>query len=264
MGNQVQEACEMSIPRVTHQFADVQGVRVFYRSAGPEDAPALLLLHGFPSASHQFRRLIDALGTRYRVIAPDYPGFGHTQAPPGADRRPYCPERQRLPRGPVAPGPPDDRQPPRSPWRRRKRPADPGATRYPWAVRGGRPLTGADRPRRVDPRPALPRPAGPQGGADRPGAGLPQQRRALPGLAAVAARVSAARAYLRDLPDAEIHLFETGHFALEENLPEIAPLIAAFLDKIYSTHPNRKDPSLKIAVIGATGNLGGAVAREAA
>lgn len=73
----------MSIPRVTHQFADVQGVRVFYRSAGPEDAPALLLLHGFPSASHQFRRLIDALGTRYRVIAPDYPGFGHTQAPPG-------------------------------------------------------------------------------------------------------------------------------------------------------------------------------------
>ena len=73
----------MDIPRVTYQFADVQGVRIFYRSAGPADAPALLLLHGFPSASHQFRRLIDALGTRYRVIAPDYPGFGHTQAPPG-------------------------------------------------------------------------------------------------------------------------------------------------------------------------------------
>src|ERR1700687_2580777 len=83
MGSQVREACEMSIPRVTHQFADVQGVRVFYRSAGPGDAPALLLLHGFPSASHQFRRLIDALGTRYRVIAPDYPGFGYTQVPPG-------------------------------------------------------------------------------------------------------------------------------------------------------------------------------------
>lgn len=228
----------MSIPRVTHQFADVQGVRVFYRSAGPAEAPALLLLHGFPSASHQFRRLIDALGTRYRVIAPDYPGFGHTQAPPGFtysfDRladvldgfaadlglerfvmymfdfggpvgfrlaarhperimRPDRPERERLPRGAVAPGPPDDRQPPRSPWRRRKRPADPGAARDPRAVRGGRPLTGADRPRRVDPRPALPRPAGPQGRADRPGAGLPQQRRALPGLAAMAARASAAR-----------------------------------------------------------------------
>src|SRR5215469_17546895 len=73
----------MSVPKVAHRFADVQGARVFYRSAGPEDAPALLLLHGFPSASHQFRRLIDALGDRYRVIAPDYPGFGHTQAPPG-------------------------------------------------------------------------------------------------------------------------------------------------------------------------------------
>jgi putative NADH-flavin reductase len=72
-----------------------------------------------------------------------------------------------------------------------------------------------------------------------------------------------ARAYLRDLPAAEIHLFDTGHFALEENLPEIAPLIAAFLDKTYSTHPDRNHPSMKIAVIGATGNLGSAVAREA-
>ena len=72
-----------------------------------------------------------------------------------------------------------------------------------------------------------------------------------------------ARAYLRDLPDAEIHLFDTGHFALEENLPEIAPLIAAFLDKTTPAHPDRKDPSMKIAVIGATGHLGGAVAREA-
>jgi pimeloyl-ACP methyl ester carboxylesterase len=73
----------MEIPRVAHRFADVHGARVFYRSGGPQDAPALLLLHGFPSASHQFRRLIDALGSRYRVVAPDYPGFGHTQAPPG-------------------------------------------------------------------------------------------------------------------------------------------------------------------------------------
>lgn len=61
----------MDLPRVTRQFADVDGVRVFYRASGPEDAPALLLLHGFPSASHQFRRLMDALGTRYRLVAPD-------------------------------------------------------------------------------------------------------------------------------------------------------------------------------------------------
>src|SRR6266540_2017029 len=66
---------------VRHRYADVNGVRVFYREAGPVDAPVLLLLHGFPSGSHQYRRLIDALAGRYHVIAPDYPGFGFTQAP---------------------------------------------------------------------------------------------------------------------------------------------------------------------------------------
>ena len=71
----------MDIPTVAHRFVEVEGVRVFYRETGPEDAPVLLLLHGFPSASHQFRRLIDALGTHFRLIAPDYPGFGHTEAP---------------------------------------------------------------------------------------------------------------------------------------------------------------------------------------
>ena len=73
----------MTIPRVAHRFAEVDGVRVFYREAGPVDAPALLLLHGFPSSSAQFRRLIDALGDRYHVVAPDYPGFGQTQTPDG-------------------------------------------------------------------------------------------------------------------------------------------------------------------------------------
>jgi pimeloyl-ACP methyl ester carboxylesterase/heme-degrading monooxygenase HmoA len=70
------------IPQVSHQFVDIDGLRVFYRSTGAVDAPALLLLHGFPSASHQFRRLIDSLGGEFRVIAPDYPGFGHSDAPP--------------------------------------------------------------------------------------------------------------------------------------------------------------------------------------
>ena len=73
----------MHIPQVRHRFADVDGVRVFYREAGPASAPVLLALHGFPSASHQFRRLMDALGDRYRVIAPDYPGFGYTEPPEG-------------------------------------------------------------------------------------------------------------------------------------------------------------------------------------
>lgn len=73
----------MGLPQVHHRHIDVEGVDVFYRESVPTrpDAPTLLLLHGFPSASHQFRRLIDALGNRYRLLAPDYPGFGNTTAP---------------------------------------------------------------------------------------------------------------------------------------------------------------------------------------
>jgi pimeloyl-ACP methyl ester carboxylesterase len=59
----------------------VGNVEVFYREAGPANAPVLLLLHGFPSASHMFRDLIPQLADRYRVIAPDLPGFGQTKAP---------------------------------------------------------------------------------------------------------------------------------------------------------------------------------------
>lgn len=70
-----------ALPVVRHRHVDIDGVRVFYREAGPQDAPTLLLLHGFPASSHQFRRLMDALGTRYRLVAPDYPGFGHSDAP---------------------------------------------------------------------------------------------------------------------------------------------------------------------------------------
>ncbi|MEU7630956.1 alpha/beta hydrolase [Nocardia sp. NPDC049220] len=73
----------MSLPLVHHRHIEIDGVEVFYRESVPTraDAPTLLLLHGFPSASHQFRRLIDVLGDRYRMIAPDYPGFGNTTAP---------------------------------------------------------------------------------------------------------------------------------------------------------------------------------------
>ena len=56
----------------------VGDVEVFYREAGPCDAPVLLLLHGFPSASHMFRDLIPLLSDRFRLIAPDLPGFGQT------------------------------------------------------------------------------------------------------------------------------------------------------------------------------------------
>ncbi len=56
-------------------------VKVFYREAGHKDAPAVLLLHGFPSSSHQYRGLIDRLSDKYRLIAPDLPGFGFSDAP---------------------------------------------------------------------------------------------------------------------------------------------------------------------------------------
>lgn len=68
--------------RVTYHTQQVGEVEVFYREAGPKDAPVLLLLHGFPTASHMFRDLMPLLASQYRLIAPDLPGFGNTKAPP--------------------------------------------------------------------------------------------------------------------------------------------------------------------------------------
>jgi pimeloyl-ACP methyl ester carboxylesterase len=66
---------------IHHRNSVVDGHKLFYREAGPAKAPVLLLLHGFPSSSHQFRNLIPLLADRYRVIAPDLPGFGFSDAP---------------------------------------------------------------------------------------------------------------------------------------------------------------------------------------
>jgi pimeloyl-ACP methyl ester carboxylesterase len=60
---------------------EVDGLKLFYREAGPSDAPVLLLLHGFPTSSLMYRELIPRLASRYRVIAPDLPGFGFTEVP---------------------------------------------------------------------------------------------------------------------------------------------------------------------------------------
>ena len=60
---------------------DIDGVDIFYRAAGSPNAPKLVLLHGFPSSSHQYRNLIPALAERFHVIAPDYPGFGNSALP---------------------------------------------------------------------------------------------------------------------------------------------------------------------------------------
>ena len=70
-----------NIPLASHHFIEADGVKVFYREAGPADAPVILLLHGFPTSSFQYRELIPRLADRYRVIAPDLPGFGFTEVP---------------------------------------------------------------------------------------------------------------------------------------------------------------------------------------
>jgi pimeloyl-ACP methyl ester carboxylesterase len=67
---------------VRHRTTTIEGQQVFFREAGPRDAPAIVLLHGFPTSSHMFRDLIPALADRYHVVAPDYPGFGYSAAPP--------------------------------------------------------------------------------------------------------------------------------------------------------------------------------------
>jgi len=67
--------------KIRYRKADVDGIKVFYREAGRPDAPTLLLLHGFPTASHMFRELIPMLADRFRLVAPDLPGFGQSDMP---------------------------------------------------------------------------------------------------------------------------------------------------------------------------------------
>ncbi|MFD8307035.1 alpha/beta fold hydrolase [Streptomyces sp. NPDC059690] len=283
--------------RTVHRHVEIDEVRVFYRESVPDraDAPVLLLLHGFPSASHQFRRLIDALGSHYRLIAPDYPGFGHTGAPEGfeytfdrladitegfvqslgldrfvmyvfdfgapvgfrmAERHPewiaglvvqnanaYEEGLSDMARGLVE-----------------LTPHTPGAQD---AVRDVLTLAGTRSQYETGVAdPALVAPDGwtlDQHFLDLPGRmdaqrsllfdyhtnveryGHWQQwlRRHTPpalvlwGTGDPFFTEPGAHAYLRDLPDAELHLFDTGHFALETHLPDIAPLIADFLDRAW-------------------------------
>lgn len=75
----------LDIHKPRHRTADANGVRVFYREAGRPEAPALLLLHGFPSSSYSFRQVMSPLAEVARVVAPDVPGSGFTEAPDGYD-----------------------------------------------------------------------------------------------------------------------------------------------------------------------------------
>ena len=292
------EKPRVSVPaRTAHRYIQVDGVDVFFRESLPErpDAPVLLLLHGFPSASHQFRRLIDSLGRHYRLIAPDYPGFGHTRAPEGftysfdrlADVVEGFTERLGLTRYAMYlfdfGAPVGFRLALRHPERvaglvvqngnayleglsdaardfTALTPEAPGAEAAILdlltlgATRGQYEGGTAD--------PAMVAPEGwllDQHFLDRPGRKQAQLALAYDYKSNLAAYPAwqawlrahrpptlitwgsgdpfflepGARAYLGDVPDAELHLFPTGHFALEDHLPEIAPLIARFLDRAW-------------------------------
>lgn len=286
-----------STPRVAHRFVDIQGVRVFYRETGPTDAPVLLLLHGFPSASHQFRRLMDALGDQYRVIAPDYPGFGHTETPEdftySFDRLADIVEDFVTKLGLTSfvmytfdfGGPVGLRLATRHPeWIaglivQNSNAYDAGLSdiaRNMIANRPGVPDAEANARQILE----LPVTRGQYEGGTTDaeqvapeGWTLDQHFLDLPGRkdAQVALLLdyhtnitrypewqqwlrdnqpptlivwgrndaffleAGAHAYLGDLPNADIHVFDTGHFALEEKLPEIAPLIVRFLDSLGKT-----------------------------
>jgi pimeloyl-ACP methyl ester carboxylesterase len=71
--------------RTQHKFLTVNGVEIFYREAGPANAPTLVLLHGYPTSSHMFRNLINDLSDQFHLIAPDYPGYGRSEQPPIAE-----------------------------------------------------------------------------------------------------------------------------------------------------------------------------------
>lgn len=283
--------------RTVHRHLDVDGNRVFYRESLPDrdDAPVLLLLHGFPSGSHQFRRLIDELGSHYRLIAPDYPGFGHTEA---SEAFTYSFDRlAEITEGFVRQlgldrfvmyvfdfGAPvgfriAERHPERiaglitqngnayedglSDAARGLLTLSPDTVGAEDTLRGLLTLDGtrSQYETGVADTSLIP-PDGwtlDQHFLDLPGRKEAQlalffdyhtniesyprwqawMRQHTPPTLITWGRNDpfftepGGRAYLRDLPDAELHLFDTGHFALETHLTEIAPLIADFLDRAW-------------------------------
>ncbi|MBB3951863.1 alpha/beta fold hydrolase [Aureimonas jatrophae] len=282
---------------VSYRTVEVDGVSVFYREAGSRSNPTLLLLHGFPSASHMFRDLIPLLADRFHLVAPDLPGFGQTKAPPrgafdytfdrlaeviegftqniGLDRYALyifdygAPVGLRLAM----------RQPERvtaivsqngnaylegfsnqwSAWQaywREPSEANREACRaslQPDTIRDWQYGTGTD-PSRLSPDgyeldiAYMSRPEAEEIQLDLIGdyksnvalypAFQAYFREHRPPLLAVWGRhdlaflPAGAEAYRRDVPDADIHLLDTGHFALETHADEIAGLIARFLERV--------------------------------
>jgi pimeloyl-ACP methyl ester carboxylesterase len=282
---------------LTYRTVEVEGVRIFYREAGQHDAPTILLLHGFPSSSRMYDTLMPLLADRYHLVAPDYPGFGHSDAPSpdafgytfdhlaeviegfvetlGLDRYVLLqqdyggpigmrlalrhPERVRAivvqnavaheeGLGPL--------------WEARKAFWIDRAAHEQKVISAFTSLEGArqrhigrsPRPERynpdtwIDEAAMLSRPGQARIQADlfydyrTNVAAYPDWqawlRRHLPPLLVVWGRydpsftVAGAHAYASDVPDAEIHVLDAGHFALDEKLDEIAALIRDFLGRL--------------------------------
>src|SRR5918998_4834520 len=81
MNKQVSNQMSRNAVKVLDKTAVVEELSIFYREAGKPGNPKLLLLHGFPASSHQYRNLISALAGHFHVVAPDYPGFGNSDLP---------------------------------------------------------------------------------------------------------------------------------------------------------------------------------------
>ena len=286
---------------IHHRTMTIDGVRVFYREAGPMDAPAIVLLHGFPSSSNMFRNLIPKLQQRYRVIAPDYPGFGHSDAPERtkfrytfanfADITDTLLQRLHVERyalyvmdygAPVGyrlalkhpervtalvvqngnayeEGLRDFWKPIKAYWASGSR-ADREALRAGTTLEATSQqyLDGVRDQSRIDPSAWL----HDQALLDRPGNVEIQldlfydyrtnvqlypriqaffRERQPPTLITWGANdvifpAEGARAYLRDLPKAELHLLDTGHFALEDQGSEVARLMIAFFERQLASH----------------------------
>jgi pimeloyl-ACP methyl ester carboxylesterase len=279
-----------------YRTATVEGIDIFYREAGAKDAPAVLLLHGFPTSSHMFRNLIPVLAHRYRVIAPDYPAFGHSGTPDRDEFRYSFARFAELIDGLLHQldveryalyvqdygAPVGYRLALRHPeritalvvqngnayeeglkqfWNPIKAYWADGSDAHRAALRAGLTLAatksqyldGVRDPSRVAPDAWL----HDQALLDRPGideimldlfkdygsnvALYPQfqaffRSRRPPTLIVwgkndVIFPADGARPYLRDLPDAELHLLDTGHFALEDKGDAIAALMLDFLDR---------------------------------